>query len=161
MDRTGALRGLIGKSGEIPARSRHCNGEQTHKMPLGRQVSGRCGLAEIRSQENCLFMSHRYYLRAMGRRLYVVLCTSRTKDSRLPSIAGSLFCFSSRSEISYNDMKEYSLEQINHIISFGSHMHVPVHSLRNAHHGRVFARTGFFFLDGRCGSFSAIWNPGN
>ncbi len=25
----GALRGLIGKSGVIPARSRHCNGKQT------------------------------------------------------------------------------------------------------------------------------------
>ncbi|MPL58717.1 hypothetical protein SDC9_04259 [bioreactor metagenome] len=32
----GALTGLIGKSGVTPARSRHCNEEQTHVMPLGR-----------------------------------------------------------------------------------------------------------------------------
>ena len=32
----GARKGLIGKSGVIPARSRHCNEEQTHVMPLGR-----------------------------------------------------------------------------------------------------------------------------
>ena len=31
----GALRGLIGKSGVMPARSRHCIGEQTHRIPLG------------------------------------------------------------------------------------------------------------------------------
>ena len=33
---TGARKGLIGKFGAIPARSRHCNGEQIQEMPLGR-----------------------------------------------------------------------------------------------------------------------------
>ena len=33
----GALRGLIGKSGATPARSRHCIGEWTHETPLGRK----------------------------------------------------------------------------------------------------------------------------
>ena len=32
----GARKGLIGKTGEKPARSRHCNGEQIQEMPLGR-----------------------------------------------------------------------------------------------------------------------------
>ena len=32
----GARKGLIGKSGVTPARSRHCNEEQTHIIPLGR-----------------------------------------------------------------------------------------------------------------------------
>ncbi len=30
----GARWGLIGKTGAIPARSRHCNEEQTHFIPL-------------------------------------------------------------------------------------------------------------------------------
>jgi len=34
---TGALRGLIGKSGERPVRSRHCNEERTQDMPLERK----------------------------------------------------------------------------------------------------------------------------
>jgi hypothetical protein len=35
MDGIGALRGLIGKSGLIPARSRHCNEEQPHFFATG------------------------------------------------------------------------------------------------------------------------------
>ncbi len=33
----GARKGLIGKTGVIPARSRHCKGEQIQEMPLRRK----------------------------------------------------------------------------------------------------------------------------
>jgi hypothetical protein len=67
MDGIGALRGLIGKSGSIPARSRHCNEEQTHFYATEMKILGRYGLAMIQSQENCLYSNHRYDLREMGR----------------------------------------------------------------------------------------------
>ena len=44
----GARKGLIGKTGEKPARSRHCNGEQIQEMPLGRKPWE--GLEERRSR---------------------------------------------------------------------------------------------------------------
>ena len=44
----GARKGLIGKTGEMPARSRHCNGEQIQEMPLGRKPWE--GLGERRSR---------------------------------------------------------------------------------------------------------------
>ncbi len=39
---TGALQGLIGKSGAKPARSRHCNAESALTMPL-EKLPGRLG----------------------------------------------------------------------------------------------------------------------
>ena len=45
---TGARKGLIGKFGVIPARSRHCNGEQIQEMPLRRKPWE--GLGERRSR---------------------------------------------------------------------------------------------------------------
>lgn len=54
----GAHMGLIGKSGERPVRSRHCNEEQLQDMPLG-FVLGRFGEAMNQSQENCLYNNHR------------------------------------------------------------------------------------------------------
>jgi hypothetical protein len=59
MDGIGALRGLIGKSGSIPARSRHCIEEQSHFYATGMKILGRYGLAMIQSQENCLYSNHR------------------------------------------------------------------------------------------------------
>ena len=47
-DGIGARKGLIGKTGEMPARSRHCNGEQIQEMPLGRKPWE--GLGERRSR---------------------------------------------------------------------------------------------------------------
>ena len=89
---TGALRGLIGKTGAKPARSRHCNGERTHDTPLGRKSWEGLGKRGSVSQENCLFESHRYYLRAMGRGLHLcVLPTSGVEG--FPHIAEAfLFC---------------------------------------------------------------------
>ncbi len=55
----GALRGLIGKTGVMPARSRHCNGERTQVYATGTKVLGRFGRVMIQSQENCLFKNHR------------------------------------------------------------------------------------------------------
>jgi len=40
---TGARKGLIEKSGVIPARSRHCKGEQIQEIPLEQFVLGRFG----------------------------------------------------------------------------------------------------------------------
>ena len=54
----GAQMGLIGKSGERPVRSRHCNEEQLQDMPLG-FILGRFGAAMNQSQENCLYNNHR------------------------------------------------------------------------------------------------------
>jgi len=51
--------GLNRKVGEIPTRSRHCNGEQIQEMPLERSVLGRFGGAMILSQKNCLLYNHR------------------------------------------------------------------------------------------------------
>ena len=39
----GALRGLIGKFGVMPTRSRHCNGEQFHNFATEMKVLGRHG----------------------------------------------------------------------------------------------------------------------
>ena len=44
----GARKGLIGKTGVMPARSRHCNGEQIQEMPLRRKSWE--GLDERRSR---------------------------------------------------------------------------------------------------------------
>ena len=57
--RTGACKGLIGKIGEKPTRSRHCNGERPQEMPLEHLVLGRFERAMNQSQENCLFDNHR------------------------------------------------------------------------------------------------------
>jgi len=54
----GACEGLIGKIGEIPTRSRHCNEEQTHMYATEMQILGRFGRVMIQSQENCLFNNH-------------------------------------------------------------------------------------------------------
>ena len=62
----GARKGLIEKSGVKPARSRHCNGEQIQDMPLERIVLGRFGGAMILSQENCLYINHRYTCERQG-----------------------------------------------------------------------------------------------
>ncbi len=61
IDGIGALWGLIGKSGSIPARSRHCNEEQTQLILChwNNYVLGRYGKAMIQSQENCLYSNHR------------------------------------------------------------------------------------------------------
>ena len=63
----GARLGLIGKSGVIPARSRHCNEEQPQEDATETKVLGRFGQAMTLSQENCLYDNHRYNLREMGR----------------------------------------------------------------------------------------------
>lgn len=39
----GALRGLIGKFGVMPTRSRHCNGEQFHDCATEMKILGRHG----------------------------------------------------------------------------------------------------------------------
>ena len=44
--------GLIGKTGENPGRSRHCNAEQIRQCHW---ETGKTGGAMKRSQENCLF----------------------------------------------------------------------------------------------------------
>ena len=90
--KTGALRGLIGKTGAKPARSRHCNGERTHETPLGRKSWEGLGEQRSVSQENYLFESHRYYLRAMGRRLRLCVLPTSGVD-RFPSIAEAFFYF--------------------------------------------------------------------
>ncbi len=59
MEGIGALLGLIGKSGYNPARSRHCNEEQTHGYATEMKILGRYGKAMILSQENCLYSNHR------------------------------------------------------------------------------------------------------
>ena len=59
MRETGARKGLIGKSGVIPARSRHCNGEQPQGYATETNVLGRFERAMIQSQENCLSGNHR------------------------------------------------------------------------------------------------------
>jgi len=51
----GALEGLIGKSGESPARSRHCKAERIRKCHW---ETGKAGGAGKPSQENCLLESH-------------------------------------------------------------------------------------------------------
>ena len=51
-DKTGARQGLIGKTGEMPARSRHCNAEQ---LQICHWETGKAGEALKQSQENCLF----------------------------------------------------------------------------------------------------------
>lgn len=52
-DKTGARQGLIGKTGEMPARSRHCNAEQ---LQICHWETGKAGEALKQSQENCLFL---------------------------------------------------------------------------------------------------------
>ena len=47
------LKGLIGKTGEMPARSRHCNAEQ---LQICHWETGKAGEALKQSQENCLFL---------------------------------------------------------------------------------------------------------
>jgi hypothetical protein len=49
------FRGLIGKTGERPARSRHCNEECAQSNTTGMKVLGRIEYAMIQSQENCLY----------------------------------------------------------------------------------------------------------
>ncbi len=62
----GALRGLIGKSGVMPARSRHCNGEQSRRYATGANALGRCERVMNRSQENCLSDNHRLTCEVWG-----------------------------------------------------------------------------------------------
>ena len=76
-----SLRGLIGKFGVMPTRSRHCNGEQVRRCHW--EFPGKAGRAKNQSQENCLFDSHRQYLRAMGRGLQTA-CVFRWPAVRLP-----------------------------------------------------------------------------
>jgi len=49
----GARKGLIGKTGEKPARSRHCNAERFQQEVT--EDIGKAGGARKQSQENCLF----------------------------------------------------------------------------------------------------------
>ncbi len=58
---------LTEKSGAIPARSRRCKEEEDCKMSL-HENAGRRNRPMMPSQKNCLTKSHRYDLRAMGRR---------------------------------------------------------------------------------------------
>lgn len=62
-EKRGARKGLIEKSGEKPARSRHCNAEQFHDCHW---ETGKTGCAMRLSQENCLSGSP-FDLRAIGR----------------------------------------------------------------------------------------------
>lgn len=57
------LKGLIGKTGEMPARSRHCNAERIHNVTerSGRRISEEAESGEL------LILDHRYDPRAMGR----------------------------------------------------------------------------------------------
>ena len=48
------LKGLIGKTGEMPARSRHCNAEWIQRSHWFEEI-GKAGGARKQSQENCLF----------------------------------------------------------------------------------------------------------
>jgi len=64
-EKAGALKGLIGKTGEKPARSRHCKAERIRKASL--RKLGRPDERMKPSQENCLFLLL-IDLRAMGRR---------------------------------------------------------------------------------------------
>jgi len=68
----------------MPARSRHCNGEQTQVDATKMKVLGRFGRAMIQSQENCLSNNLRFNLRATGRGL----CTD-TYYSILAILAGN------------------------------------------------------------------------
>ena len=57
------LKGLIGKTGEMPARSRHCNAERIQNVTerSGRRISEEAESGEL------LILDHRYDPRAMGR----------------------------------------------------------------------------------------------
>ena len=57
------LKGLIGKTGEMPARSRHCNAERIQDVTekSGRRISEEAESGEL------LILGHRYDPRAMGR----------------------------------------------------------------------------------------------
>lgn len=52
--KTGVHKDLIGKTGEIPARSRHCNAERIQQIVTDGNI-GKAGGARKQSQENCLF----------------------------------------------------------------------------------------------------------
>jgi len=75
----GAREGLIGKTGVIPARSRHCNEEWTQGYTTETQVLGRFGQAMIQSQENCLSDNHRFLPTSDGEGIkcmyYMLYCT--------------------------------------------------------------------------------------
>ena len=111
-----SLRGLIGKFGVMPTRSRHCNGEQVRRCHW--EFPGKAGRAKNQSQENCLFDSHRQYLRAMGRGLQTACVfplasgSPVRKQSRIHQPGGAgIFCFKSEFEQENRSPRRGRIEQ--------------------------------------------------
>ena len=91
IDGAGARKGLIGKTGVMPARSRHCNGEQIQEMPLGRKPWE--GLEERRSRARrtaCLTITARPTNDGKGIRQIELLFGCNSKHS---IVVGGMFSF--------------------------------------------------------------------
>ena len=68
ISKAGAHKGLIGKTGEKPARSRHCNAEQIQQKSL--RKLGRLEARGSRVRRTACFVSP-FDLRAMGRCVFI------------------------------------------------------------------------------------------
>ena len=81
--KAGAHKGLIGKTGEKPARSRHCNAEQIQQKSL--RKLGRLEARGSRVRRTACFVSP-FDLRAMGRCVFIkpisVACLESTLSAR-------------------------------------------------------------------------------